>query len=128
MATVHGYNLGNHNYGDNYGYQQHSVHKRSPRIPGLGLLGGTAALGGTLGGFGLGGLSAVLGAGSITGLSSFGLGGKTSLLFGKRKREAEPGYGYNSYDKGYNPVDAHWSYPGYVNYHLLRSFEDSRSE
>ena len=66
-----GYNLGNDDHSYDYGHQQHSVHKRSPQIPGLRIFGTKASLAGTLGSFGLGGLSARLGTGSLTGLGSF---------------------------------------------------------
>merc|ERR1739845_71812 len=65
-----GYNLGNDDHSYGYGNQQHSVHKRSPQIPGLRIFGTKAALAGTLGSFGLGGLSAAAGTGSLTGLGA----------------------------------------------------------
>merc|ERR1712241_1505146 len=95
-----GYNLGNPNYGDNYGYQQHSVHKRSPQIPGLRIFGGGASAYGSIASAAVGALSGIYGGGAL-GLGSLsGVLGKASLLFGKR--EAEPGYGYRSYSSGYN--------------------------
>merc|ERR1712241_471006 len=69
-----GYNLGNDDHSSDYGNQQHSVHKRSPQIPGLRIFGTKAALAGTLGSFGLGGLSAAAGTGSLTGLGAGFLG------------------------------------------------------
>merc|ERR1711992_315068 len=100
VATVHGYNLGNDDHSYDYGYQQHSVHKRSPQIPGLRIFGGGASAYGTLASAAVGALSGIYGGGAL-GLGSLsGILGKTSLLFGKR--EAEPGYGYRSYSSGYD--------------------------
>merc|ERR1719426_158652 len=106
VATVHGYNLGNHNYGDNYGYQQHSVHKRSPQIPGLRIFGGALSAYGGVASAGVGALSALYGTGALVlGIVNPTLakkGTKAAFFKGKRKREAEPGYGYRSYSSGYN--------------------------
>merc|ERR1712214_147495 len=77
-----GYNLGNDDHSYNYGHQQHSVHKRSPQIPGLRIFGTKAALAGTLGSFGLEGLSAAAGTGSLTGLGAGFLGLTKSFIFG----------------------------------------------
>merc|ERR1712117_425158 len=95
-----GYNLGNHNYGDNYGYQQHSVHKRSPQIPGLRIFGGGGSAYVSLASTAIGALSGIYGGGALSLGSLSTVIGKKSLLFGKR--EAEPGYGYRSYSSGYN--------------------------